>query len=205
MLNNLDFVAITDHNSTKQLKVINELKDSYDFTVIPGVEVSVLEKFDVLCYFRSFDDAINFDQFLEDNLGNDWNNFTEENQVITDIYDTQIETFPRPLTTTTISYENLYNEVRKYKGAIVLAHIDRKSCSALNSFTLKNIDFDGIEIQPYRKDEYLENNQYLLEYKILHNSDSHSLLSISDQEFSFDLEDKSIDAFFKYLVGDKYE
>jgi len=205
MLKKLDIIAITDHNSTKQLSVIEELKESYDFIIVPGVEVTVLENFDVLCFFRTFKDAIEFDEFLEKHLGENWNNFSEENQVITDIYDTPLRTFPKPLTSTTIPYNALVKEVKKYGGAIVLAHIDRKSSSALSSFNLEDIEFDAIEIQPFHKDEYLAKNQYLLKYKTLHNSDSHSLLSISEQDFFVELEDKTIESFFKYLVGEKNE
>lgn len=205
MLQKLDFISITDHNSTKQLKVINELKDSYDFIVIPGVEVTVIENFDVLCYFRTFEDAYKIDMFLENNLGTNWKNFSETDQVITDIYDTPLETFPKPLTSTLISYKDLVKEVRKYNGAIVLAHIDRGSTSALNCFKLNEIEFDAIEIQPYFKDEYLKKNPQLLNYRILHNSDSHSLLSITEPEFFMELEDKSIDSFFKFIMEGKNE
>ena len=65
MLKKIDFLAITDHNTTKQLKVIEELEDSYDFIFIPGVEVTVKENFDVLCFFKSFKDALFFDKYLE--------------------------------------------------------------------------------------------------------------------------------------------
>jgi len=205
MLQKLDFISITDHNSTKQLKVISELKESYDFVVIPGVEVTVSENFDVLCYFRSFEDAYKIDQFLESNLGTNWKNFTESDQVITDIYDTPLETYPNPLTSTTIPYVDLVKEVRKYNGAIVLAHIDRGSMSALNSYDLNEIEFDAIEIQPYRKDDYLSQNPELLHHKIFHNSDSHSLLSISDPVFFIELEEKSIDSFFRFIKEKKNE
>lgn len=205
MLQKLDFISITDHNSTKQLKVIRELEESYDFVIIPGVEVSVLEKFDVLCYFRTFEDAYKIDSFLEANLGTNWNNFEESDQVITDIYDTQLETFSKPLTSTTISYHDLVKEVRKYNGAIVLAHIDRGSVSALNSFDLKEIEFDAIEVQPYRREEYLSKHPELSKYHVFHNSDSHSLLSIAEPEFFMDLEEKTIDSFFKFVMGEKNE
>lgn len=201
MLNELDFVAITDHNSTKQLKVINELQESYDFVVIPGVEVSVLEGFDVLCYFQSFDDAIQFDKVLEPRLNGSWKNYTKEDQIITDIYDTTFAEYDLPLTSTNIPYNHLVKEVRKLGGAIILAHINRPSCTPLSTFDLNDLDFDGIEIQPYKKDEYIEKNEYLKEYKIFSNSDSHTLLTILEKDEYLELEEKSIEAFFKYLRG----
>ncbi len=203
MLKEVDLVSITDHNSTKQLRVIEELQESYDFLLIPGVEVTVKENFDVLCYFRTIYDAIKFDKFLEPNLDGEWGIFSEEDQVITDIFDTAIETYPLPLTKTKIPYLNLVKEVRNLNGAIVLAHIDRGSKSVLNVFELNDIDFDAIEIQKYGKEKYLKKNPELKKYRMLFNSDSHTLLSISEKDEYIDLKEKTINAFFDFLIGEK--
>ena len=57
MLKELDYVSVTDHNTAKQLTVIKEIEEAYDFILIPGIEVTVAENFDALCYFRNYDDA----------------------------------------------------------------------------------------------------------------------------------------------------
>jgi hypothetical protein len=203
MLNGLDIIAITDHNSTKQLKVISQLQESYDFVIVPGVEVSVKEKFDVLCYFKSFKDAINFDSYLSTHLCGEWNNYTKENQVITDIYDNTFEEVETPLTETNIPYKNLVDEVRRYDGLIVLAHINRPSCSPLNTYSLNEIEFDAIEISPYGKDKFLNEHPNYMDYMMFHNSDSHSLLTMLEKDYSIELEEKSIEGFFKYVRGAK--
>lgn len=203
MLKEVDIIAITDHNSTKQLRVLEELKDSYDFLLVPGVEVTVKENFDVLCYFRSFKEAINFNNFLEPNLNGDWGIFNESKQIITDIYDETYETYSKPLTSTNIPYSVLVNEVRKLKGAIVLAHIDRPSKSVLNVFSLNNTEFDAIEIQKHNKESFLKENPELNKYRILYNSDSHTLLTISEKDEYIDLKEKTIASFFDFLIGEK--
>jgi len=202
MLKGLDFLAVTDHNTTKQLKVFKELEDSYDFIFVPGVEVTVKENFDVLCLFKSFNDAILFDKFLEDNLNGEWGIFEESDQVITDIYDTEIATFNKPLSSTKISYVDLVKETRALNGLLILCHIDRLSRSALNNFSLDDLEFDAIEISQYVKDQYLKKHPQLLKYRILFNSDAHTLLSISEKEYFFDLEEKTIECFFKFIRGD---
>ena len=203
MLKEVDILSVTDHNSTKQLRVFEELQESYDFIFIPGVEVSVLENFDVLCYFRSFNDAVKFDKFLESHLNGEWGIFSEANQVITDIFDTTYETYPIPLTNTNIPYLSLVKEVRDLNGAIVLAHVDRGSKSVLNVFDLNDIEFDAIEIQKHGKDKYLKDHPELNKYKIFFNSDSHTLLTISEKEYFINLKEKSIDSFFESLIGEK--
>jgi len=205
MLKELDFVAITDHNTTKQLKVIKELEDSYEFVYIPGVEVTVKENFDVLCFFKSFNDALVFDKFLEKNLNGEWGIFTPEDQILTDIYDTEIGNFHKPLTSTSIPYKDLVKEVRKLKGLLILCHIDRSSHSAFNTVGLDAIEFDAIEISTYSKDEFLKKHPELKKYKILFNSDAHTLLSISEKEYAFELKDKTLESFFEYFRGEENE
>ena len=202
MLKELDFVAITDHNSLKQLETIKNIETSYNFIYIPGVEVTVLEGFDVLCYFKDFETAQSFDSFLETYLTDDWGPFNKSNQIITDIYDNEVETFNKPLLSTVLPYRDLYKKVSSLNGICVLAHVDRKSKSALLVYNLEDIPFDGIEIQPYEKQEFINRNDYLKQYKIISNSDSHTLLTISERVEYLDLKEKSIDAFFEYFKGE---
>lgn len=201
MLKELDFISITDHNSSLQLPVIEQIAGSYDFVVIPGIEVTVLEGFDVLCYFKTFEDAAIVNKVLSKYLTDDFGPWTPEHQVITDLYDMTEDTVKKSLTHTLMPYKMLVTEVKKMNGIIVLAHIKRTSKSALNTFKLKELIFDGIEIQKYNKEIFLENNPSYNQYKILTSSDAHSLLEIAEKEQFIDLEEKSIDAFFKYFKG----
>ncbi|MCK5761426.1 MAG: PHP domain-containing protein [Candidatus Izimaplasma sp.] len=205
MLKGIDFLAITDHNTTKQLKIVEELEDSYDFIFIPGVEVTVEENFDVLCFFKSFNDALIFDNYLEKNLDGDWGIFNKSDQVLTDIYDVEVATYNKPLTSTKIPYKDLVKAVRNLDGLIVLCHIDRSSKSVLNVYKLDNLEFDAIEISSYVKEKYLIKHPELLKYKILCNSDAHTLLSMSEKDYFFELEEKSLDSFFKFLRSDIHE
>lgn len=201
MLKGLDIVAITDHNSTRQLPTIRQLEDSYDFLYIPAVEVTVKENFDVLCYFQTYEDAATFDQFLQVHLDGQWKNFSETDQVVTDVYDIEIDTVEKPLTHTNISYKDLVARVRKLDGCIVLAHIDRPSQTPLDVYSLEELEFDGIEIQ--NTEVFLEEHPSAKQYKIFHSSDAHSLPMISEKTNYIDLKEKSIDAFFDFLRGEK--
>lgn len=203
MLKGLDIVAITDHNSTRQLPTIRQLENSYDFLYVPAVEVTVKENFDVLCYFQTYEDAATFDQFLQVHLDGQWKNFSENDQVITDVYDIEIDTVEKPLTHTNILYKELVTRVRKLDGAIILAHIDRPSQTPLDTYSLEELEFDGIEIQSQNIEHFLEEHPSVKQYKIFHNSDAHSLPMISEKDNSIELKEKTIDAFFAFLRGEK--
>jgi predicted metal-dependent phosphoesterase TrpH len=202
MLKDLDFVAITDHNSAKQLHTVEEIEKAYDFIIIPGIEVTVNEYFDVLCYFKTYEQAYALDAFIEPYLVvDDWDPFTREDQIITDIYDEEKELFPKSLKRTSIPYHMLYEKVHEIGGICVLAHIARASKSALLFYKLDDIPFDGIEIQSYQKEAFLKEHPTYNKYKILTSSDAHSLLTILERIEYLELSEKSIDAFFEYFEG----
>lgn len=202
MLKKLDFVAITDHNTAKQLTTIQEIEKAYDFIVVPGIEVTVKEGFDVLCYFYTYEDAYALSNHLEQFLmKEDWGPFSPSNQVITDIYDIELETFPYSLRGTTIPYMELYHFVKQLNGKLVLAHIERSSKSALLYYSLDDIPFDGVEIQHYKKAEFLDNHPTIAQLPILSSSDAHSILSLSQREEEIELKEHSIEALFAYLKG----
>lgn len=205
MLNELDFIAITDHNSTKQLHVIKQLADSYDFIIIPAVEVSVKEGFDVLCYFQTFEDATTFGDYLENFLNDEWLNYTKDDQVITDIYDNTFDTYDKPLTSTTLDYSEVYKKVKELHGVTILAHINRPSCTPLSTYKLSEIPFDGIEISPYKREDFIATHQEVSNHLVFHNSDSHTLLQMHDKQFSIELPEKTIEAFFSYMKGEFHE
>lgn len=202
MLKELDFVAITDHNSTKQLRAIEQIEPAYDFIIIPGVEVTVAEGFDVLCYFKTYANAYTFDAYLESHLEQyNWGPFSPQDQVITDVYDMTMDTFDKALRSTTIPYQELVKEVHALDGIVILAHIDRSSKSALLTYQLDEIPFDGVEVQLYNKDSFLETHPDVTNYKIFSSSDSHTLLTILERTEGIELKEKSINAFFQYVKG----
>ncbi|MCF7925719.1 MAG: hypothetical protein K9L26_04220 [Candidatus Izimaplasma sp.] len=201
MLKKLDFVAITDHNSLSQLQTVKNIETSYDFIFIPGVEVTVKEGFDVLCYFHNFDDAETFNQFLQGYLTEDFDVFSPKDQIITDVYDNQIGTVNKSLMTSTLPYQTLYRKAKSLQGICLYAHINRPSKSVLNDYTLNCFKFDGIEIEPYYKTSFLKAHPEYAGYLTLSNSDSHTLMTISERVEYLDLKEKSIDAFFAYFEG----
>ena len=205
MLKNLDFISVTDHNTAKQLPILTQIAEAYDLIVVPGIEVTVLEGFDVLCYFKTIQKISILEQYLDDYRVNDWGPYSIKDQIITDIYDEPSKFYDTPLRKTTLSYQKLYNKTKELGGIIVLAHIDRPSKTALNSYTLDSIQFDGIEIHPYNKNTFIEEHPHLTNYKQLYNSDSHTLLTIHEKTYSLPLREHSIDALFNYFLGETNE
>jgi hypothetical protein len=192
-LKGLDIIAVTDHNTTKQLGVCHELSQSYDMLFIPGVEVTVKEDFDVLCYFKTLKDALDFDKILEKHIQKiSFDPETMGNQEIMNIHDQVISEYPylliNPLD---LSIKDLIDYLKDFEHVAIYAHIDRNHRSGVNY--IDTYPLDGVE---YRN---IENNKKF--NKIVKNSDAHQIIDILEQgdNEGMILDDLSIDSFFRYF------
>ncbi len=201
-LQELDFIAITDHNSLKQIETCLEVSDGLDLVVIPGVECEVKEGFHVLCLFKSLEDALKLDAFIEPYLPKEEINerFYGE-QVITDVYDEELEHYPYLLLNSLdIGYKKLYEEVKLLNGVVILAHIDKQKDGSLDEIIRNHIQADGIEITKHADEsELFAKYPQLLKYKLFHNSDAHQIYDINERVNYIELEDKTIESFFKWM------
>lgn len=201
MLKKLDMIAITDHNSLKHLKIFDELKDSYNFLFLYGVEVTVKEGYHVLCYFKNLIVAEEFDLFLESHLKKqayDEKKYGE--QWICNLYDEMEEKISYQLNIPlNLSFYEVVQKTRKLDGVVILAHINKQSSGILAyQKEIENLDVDGIEIN-MRKEEVLKEYPYLSKFKIIENSDAHILTEIMEKEHMMELDDLSFSSFQKYF------
>ncbi len=194
-LNELDIVAVTDHNSLKQLPTIFDIAESYDFLVVPGVELQ-LEGGHLLAYFNE-DDYKTFDQELEQYLNH--NDPTEE-QVIMDVFDLEVEQYPYSLTgDLNCSLHEMLQIIRKHNGVTILAHIDKDAYSLKNVLKREDMEYiDGMEVTKYVDMESLLYQYPLLQgLPVYKNSDSHTVTSLSRRSQYIDLEEQTIEAFLQ--------
>ncbi|TNF06837.1 MAG: PHP domain-containing protein [Bacillota bacterium] len=199
MLKKIDIIAITDHNSCKQLSMCEEISKSYDMLFIPGVEISLSEGFHVLCYFKTVKDAMAFDKILETYIKHedvDLDLYNE--QAITNEYDETIQTYPYLLSSDTdLSFEELIKILKNFDAILGYAHLDRSKHSGLHQVHEKPLNF--VEITSHASDAFIEQN-LLDRYPIFINSDAHQITSISERKYNYiDLKELNIDAFFRYF------
>lgn len=203
-LKGLDFIAICDHNSVKQLINFDLLSSSYDMVIIPGIEVTVNEGYHVACYFPSFMAAYEFGNIITTNLNDiEHDDELKGEQIIFDYND---EVSHKAVNVTLHQNSNLtIFELRrwidKFNGIMMLAHIERYDPKIYNEVqTIYQNMFDMIEINA-RSDaqKVLNEHPCLNEYLILRDSDAHSLEIINEPIYSLDLEEKSISSLFRYI------
>lgn len=190
----LDIIAVTDHNSCMQLKICEEISKSYDMLFIPGIEVTVKEDFDVLCYFKTVDDALQFDQLLEPfKLKETYDIDLFGEQEITNIYDEVIDTYPYLLThSLDISFNKLQEIINDFEHIMIFAHIDRAYRSGVKYIN----QLGGKPTIEYKHHQLKD-----IDAVYVHNSDAHQIVDILERTDKnvIDLKALNIDDLFRYF------
>lgn len=193
LLKGLDVIAVTDHNTTKNIKTIYELGEAKGIKIIPGIEVQTKEEVHLLCYFYNLKECLAFGDIVYKNLPNIKNNIRIfGRQLVMDINDDIVfEENKLLLVSSNLTINDIFNLVGK-KGAVVPAHVDRSSYSIIYNLGfipyIKNLK--AIEISNYiDKESFLKVNKDLTKYKIIISSDAHHLGRISERINSIECND----------------
>lgn len=180
----LDLIAITDHNSMKQLNHLKAIcENKIDF--VYGVEIQSREEIHVLAYFLK-DCAIDSVQDWLDTyliaMPNDPNYYG--NQLIFDAEDNIIAREERLLITSLdLDLKSIIDAIHKFNGIAVLAHVMSKKYSVTNVFRKipQDLDYDGLEVVNADEIKELEKQfPNLKETVYFISSDAHQLVDISE-------------------------
>ena len=179
LANNTAVMAVTDHNSAKNVRVMMELAESTSLHIIPGMEVESKEEVHLLCLFNNLEVLLDWQQVVYHSLP-DTNNDEEifGPQIITDFNDKFVEKENRLLATATdMNIEEIVTEVRKRDGLVIPSHVDR-TLGLINNLGLIPPDLDLSILEIYRETEikeFKEQYSFLNDYSFIKNSDSHYL------------------------------
>lgn len=192
VISELDIVALTDHNTSKNCPAFFTAAEKYGIIPIAGMELTTAEDIHVVCLFENLSDALEFDAFIEKNrflIKNKPEFFGE--QLILDGEDNVIGKEENLLTNATyISIEDVKSVVENFKGVAYPAHIDRDSngiIAVLGSIP-PDTDFsfyelhDGSRLNEYSEKYGIDKSRFII------SSDAHLLTSIKDKENFFELD-----------------
>jgi hypothetical protein len=203
-LKGLDVIAVTDHNSAKNLPAVQAVADALGVLLLPGIEAESREEVHLLCYMPSVAAALSLGEELYAHLPDHPNmpSFFGE-QAMMDENDTVTSIEPRLLVQATdLSIEELAALCRSLGGVPVPAHINRTSNSILNNlgFIPPGIGFTSAEV--YRAlpvPEYAGAERC----HILYSSDAHRLGDILERESFLHISERSVEAILAYLKSPK--
>lgn len=181
--NELDIIAITDHNSAGNVEVTMKLAEDTRLCVIPGMEVESTEEVHLLCLFETIDNLLVWQEDVYNSLPdlkNDEDYFGY--QLLTDIDDEYIAKEERLLATATrLTVKEIVERVNDLGGVVVPSHIDRpyNSIIANLGFIPPDLNLPVLEVSSKTSLEAARKKfPYLQEYAFIHNSDSHYLNDI---------------------------
>lgn len=206
VLNGLNVIAITDHNSCKNCKALVEAGKKANLLVIPGMEICTNEDIHVICLFETVTDAENFSTYVYSNMPlipHRPDIFGE--QIIMNSNDIEIsrESYLL-LNATNISVNDILSTTNKYNGTAFPAHIDRSSYSVISSLgdIPPEAGFNTIEISTKGNIEKIKSLHPIIKDKlILINSDSHYLESLVSEKRYIEIDTLSTKSIINYING----
>jgi 3',5'-nucleoside bisphosphate phosphatase len=203
-LRGLDIIGITDHNSTKQCKLVWELGRRVGLTVIPGCEMTSREEVHCLGLFGDFEALELFQEFLDEHLTiipNDPSLFGH--QVVIDEADNILEELDNYLgASLDVSIEELEQKVHELSGIFIPAHIDRPRNSLYSQlgFLPPELKIEALQISKLA-DERVVREKYRIkpEITLVRFSDTHFPDDLGKTYTLFEMEEPTFDEIRKAL------
>ena len=199
MLKGLQMIALTDHNTARNLPAAKACADAYGLLLIPGMEITTREEVHLLGYFPTVERAMEFGEFLREHLPKKKNKPSFfGNQLVMDEDDNVIaEEDALLIGATDLSLDALVKLIREAGGVPVPAHINRGSNGLLINlgFVPEELDLTAVEV--YRDLPCAHTPQE--GRTVLHSSDAHYLGDIYEASEFIELPERSVDAFLDYL------
>ncbi len=204
LLKHLDIIAVTDHNSCRNIPAIMEVGKNNGLAVIPGMEVQTKEEVHIICLFKRLEAAQKFEEIVYNSLPEIQNN--EElfgTQLIMDERDNITGKVEKLLLSSTcLSVNDVFILVRGLGGICIPAHVDRNSYSIITNlgFIPPSLKVKTIEFSKKNSPEnILKRYSFLKKYNYIVSSDAHFLWDISEREFFLNMEYLSISEIFDKL------
>ena len=192
-LNELDIMALTDHNTCKNCPAFFEAAHRHGILPIAGMELTTAEDIHVVCLFPDLESAMYFDHEVQSRrilIPNRVDIFG--NQLICDSEDNIVGTEEHLLSNaTTIGLEEAPALVEKFGGICYPAHIDRSSNGVivvLGSFP-KSPKFYCAEVHNNVLLDEMSASSRMPKEKLIVSSDAHYLWNIKEKNEFFILED----------------
>ena len=202
LINELDVIAITDHNSCKNVEAVIKAAEETGLLVIPGMEIESREEIHIVALFFCPIDVYNVQDVIYQHLPRQKN--TEKvfgKQLLFNAEDDIVGVEDKLLTfATDLSINEVFQLVRSHNGVPILAHIDRKSYSVISNLGSipENLQAKTLEISMYSNCETFA--EIYSDYQLIQNSDAHELGYIGVCQNFIETDNKSITSILKKLM-----
>lgn len=189
----LDLIAITDHNSTLQAPEIRRVGEREGVAVICGAEITTKEEVHCLTLVETDAQREELQGYLEKylpSIPNDPDFFgyqfwvDEEENVLGEVPHLLISAIEQNI-------DQVEAFVHSIGGLFIPAHIERPRNSLLSQlgFVPPGLKADALELSRHTEVvSFLEKNAYLKKYKFIRSSDAHFLHQVGEVHTVFEME-----------------
>lgn len=180
-------IAVTDHNSARNLPAAYKAAQAHGLLLLPGMEITTREEVHLLAYFPTVDQALAMGDFLYDHLPcvqNDPRLFGEQH-IMNERDEVTGEENRLLITATDLSLVRAAQEISRFSGLAVPAHINRGANSLLVNlgFLPGDVLFPALEVAP----QLPISKEILYGKTVLYASDAHRLEDISEASYSLEV------------------
>ena len=192
----IDILGITDHNSTRQCEVMQEVARKKGLYILCGAEVTTREEVHCLAFFEGSRKLKAFDDFVYDHL-EDFPNHPDKfgYQVVVDQEEMIVEQPEKLLISATdLSIEVLEAKVHEMGGLFIPAHIDRMRNGIIGQLGLipPDLQVDALELSRHvNLKDFREQNPHYANYTYIQSSDAHYIKDIGAVGTLFDIQQPS--------------
>ena len=196
----LQAIAVTDHNTGRNLPYVKEAADHYGLIFLPGMEITTKEEVHLLGYFKDVETAVEVGEIFSSHLPPMKNkpDFFG-NQLVMNTDDEMVDIEDRLLIgATDLDLEECTRIIREHGGAAVPAHINRGHglLTNLGLFPAEP-EFPVVEV----RNELDVNDKLVGNRRRLQSSDAHHLGDILEAVYDLPAERFSLGGLFDYVSG----
>ena len=198
-LKGLQMIAVTDHNSARNLPAVKACCDAYGLLMIPGMEITTREEVHLLGYFETVEQALDFSEFLRPHMPSKKNKPQFfGNQYVMDEDDNIIaEEDELLIGASDLRLSELTKIIRERGGVPVPAHINRGSIGLLINLGMMPEELGFTAVEVWRGLPCAHTPQ--AGKVVLHSSDAHQLGDILEPEITTAIEESSAASFLEML------
>ncbi len=189
----IDLIAVCDHNSAKNTPPLIKLGRQYGITVLAGMEICTKEEVHLLGLFDSVSAARRMEKLVYAFLKGKNAPDIFGHQVIADENDMVLGCEEKRLIgASDISLDRAVKQIRSLGGIVIAAHIDRPSYSIISQlgFIPPDTHLDAVEVSPGSLDKTVDN----FNIPCVCSSDAHFLNDIGAGYTLFNIEKISFDS-----------
>ena len=189
LIKGLDMIAVTDHNSTRQLRSVSEVAKEAGLSMLYGAELESSEEVHVLALFPTLEQAESLQPWIDSHMPGIPNRpdyFGD--QLLMDTEDEVTGTEDRLLIVSlSADLAECVAAIHGHGGRAVLAHVlDRaNSVTQQLGFIPMDLDYDGLEIKSLEQQQRVLKSHPWISAESTHwfiDSDAHRLVDMSEPE-----------------------